>query len=138
MPDHDDLDYSDGLYLYQGVPFTGTAYKTLSGCVPVEYQNGVRVDLTKEKSISNDAIPEATAPKLIIPQPGDWFKADDPQIGMLVFGVCLRDIDDHSIYARCFSQLAPDGESGTYPVANVIEIISEAAFQEAMNNGWQS
>jgi len=70
----------------------------------------------------------------IVPKEGDYFKANGTMVPY-IYGECLES-GPKTIRARCYSRICPEGESGSFPVAKIMNIISEEDFEKARVRGW--
>ena len=65
--------------------------------------------------------------------PGQYFKAHGSNV-LLIYGQCLQCISPSSISAKCYSQMCPTGETGTFQVDRIVNVISKDEFDSAIRN----
>ena len=65
-------------------------------------------------------------------QPGQYFKAQGSMTS-LIYGECLECMAPNIIYAKCYSRMCPTGESGTFSVDRIIEVIDKYEFESAIS-----
>jgi hypothetical protein len=71
------------------------------------------------------------------PKDGEYFIAEYPMNPILVYGKCIESVyRADAVRARCFSDLCPEGESGSVPLSVICEIIREERFESARVAGW--
>lgn len=61
---------------------------------------------------------------------GEYFKAESPVLPITIYGKCIQS-RDNDLLARCYSELCPQGESGSVPLSHIIEVISEEVVGRA-------
>jgi hypothetical protein len=72
------------------------------------------------------------------PKDGEYFKAEFPSMPMIVYGKCIKSDASRpdQVTARCFSEMCPQGESGSVPTSVIFELISEEEFESARRCDW--
>ncbi len=79
--------------------------------------------------------PTPTGPR-VVPKAGQYFRSVGPMSGVTIYGHCQSSGSD-KVRARCFSTMAPNGESGHVDTSTIKAIISRAEFDVAQQNEWR-
>jgi hypothetical protein len=83
---------------------------------------------------------------------GDCFVSPEPMLGVVVFGEVIEHDDKYPednehirdarlrgyVYARCYSQMCPEGELGDKHITTIQAKISREDFDRAKANGWEA